>query len=544
MDKKRWIKVLITAFLAIFLGLAGKQAYAAESRYYDGQWTVRTANGDSFTITINNNIVEKFTAYGFGSRWEFPATTVDLENNNFITTAGVSEFWLNFDPEDNTKATGSMIVLSEVTYNGGFTLVAAVNTTPINPNITYLEKSAWTNILPKNDQKLADSLMCLNDLAWNGKSYVIVGRGKILNSTDGTSWKTVYSMEDDKPLYGVVWNGKEYTAVGTDEAKNSMMVLKSTNGTDWKVYNPKITGYVLDIATNGKTYVAVGEEGVLVTSSDGVKWKEANISVTNSIYKVEWAGDKFVAVGFDTILTSSDGSSWTKAEQSGFFRCVVYYNKQYYIIDNDGKILITKDFKKWSTSKVQMPANSNSILAAACSDKTMFVVTMSKTNLLGTSDMSKWTSDPLSEGSAINNIIYDNGRYFLVGPAYISVYIPPETKASTTISVTVNGSKQTLKNAPYMSGDALMLPVKEVLEKAGCKVKISGKKVTITKGTKTVTLTAGSATAVLNKKNTKLEAKVASKSSVIYAPLKKIIEALGGTYTWDAKKKAATIKFK
>ncbi|MDO8685597.1 MAG: leucine-rich repeat domain-containing protein [Clostridiales bacterium] len=110
------------------------------------------------------------------------------------------------------------------------------------------------------------------------------------------------------------------------------------------------------------------------------------------------------------------------------------------------------------------------------------------------------------------------------------------------IKVLINGKETKLSAAPYMSGTVLMLPVKATLEAAGAKVAVSGSKVTITKGTKKAGLTVNSTTASLNGKNTTLEAKAASKNNVVFAPLKKVVEALGGTYAWNAAKKTVTVK--
>lgn len=58
--------------------------------------------------------------------------------------------------------------------------------------------------------------------------------------------------------------------------------------------------------------MAVGDNGLILTSADGTTWQQRTSGTSIIISGVVYANNIFVAVGFgDTILTSLDGISWT-----------------------------------------------------------------------------------------------------------------------------------------------------------------------------------------------------------------------------------------
>ncbi|HBI22552.1 MAG TPA: hypothetical protein DDY37_08275 [Legionella sp.] len=60
--------------------------------------------------------------------------------------------------------------------------------------------------------------------------------------------------------------------------------------------------------------MAVGFDGVILTSQDGVNWTQQSSGTVRNLNRVVWVnnGNQFVAVGsFGTILTSPNGIDWT-----------------------------------------------------------------------------------------------------------------------------------------------------------------------------------------------------------------------------------------
>ena len=66
------------------------------------------------------------------------------------------------------------------------------------------------------------------------------------------------------------------------------------------------------------SYVAVANEGYIITSSDGTTWTSRTSGTTNNLNGVTYGNSKFMIVGNSgTTLTSSDGTSWTSISRSG-----------------------------------------------------------------------------------------------------------------------------------------------------------------------------------------------------------------------------------
>jgi photosystem II stability/assembly factor-like uncharacterized protein len=71
------------------------------------------------------------------------------------------------------------------------------------------------------------------------------------------------------------------------------------------------------VIDNGELYVAVGEDGTILTSSDGDEWTRRESNTSHHLFSIAWSGHKFVAVGEGlTILTSDDGLNWTLVQSS------------------------------------------------------------------------------------------------------------------------------------------------------------------------------------------------------------------------------------
>ena len=67
-----------------------------------------------------------------------------------------------------------------------------------------------------------------------------------------------------------------------------------------------------DSTTSSGLFIAVGQEGVILTSSDGAIWTSRTSGSSGVIWNIYYENSTFVGVGASgTILTSSDGTTWT-----------------------------------------------------------------------------------------------------------------------------------------------------------------------------------------------------------------------------------------
>jgi hypothetical protein len=114
---------------------------------------------------------------------------------------------------------------------------------------------------------------------------------------------------------GLAFGAGQFVAVG-DEG----LVLTSADGVNW-IQRQSGTSNQLSAVTYGQgQFVAVGTgytapSGVIVTSSDGINWIWRDLNPTNELAAVTYANDLFVAVGYPgVILTSGDATNWLKRE--------------------------------------------------------------------------------------------------------------------------------------------------------------------------------------------------------------------------------------
>lgn len=206
--------------------------------------------------------------------------------------------------------------LNAVTYyNKRFVAVGANGTI-----ITSTDAVTWT-------QQTSNTTQNLNAIVNSGfGGYVAVGQaGTIVESMDGTSWValTPPAAASGHDLRGVVYGNSRWVVVG-----DGGTLMTSSDGLNWatpaslpSTVNLKSVTYGVNVdpATNTASsyiFVAVGDNGVIVTSPDGVTWTQSTIGTTNNLTSVI-CGRQFVAVGnAGSIFTSRNGTTWT-AQTSG-----------------------------------------------------------------------------------------------------------------------------------------------------------------------------------------------------------------------------------
>ncbi len=95
---------------------------------------------------------------------------------------------------------------------------------------------------------------------------------------------------------------------------------------------------------------------------------------------------------------------------------------------------------------------------------------------------------------------------------------------------------------PMMTEDkVVMAPLDDIIDELNGDFSFDGEKVTIGMNGKTVSMTAGSATALVNGKETIAPAAATLIEGALYVPFKFVFEELGGKYSWDSKRKLAKV---
>jgi hypothetical protein len=121
-------------------------------------------------------------------------------------------------------------------------------------------------------------------------------------------------------LKDITYDGRgTYVAVG-----DNGVILTSSDSKQWQLVKTLVTTNLTAVATDGKQFVIVGEKGVILQSSDGKTWSRQTVQKLSTSPKpvpnftltdVYWDGEKFIAVasgaGNTAIGTSKNGATWT-----------------------------------------------------------------------------------------------------------------------------------------------------------------------------------------------------------------------------------------
>jgi hypothetical protein len=92
----------------------------------------------------------------------------------------------------------------------------------------------------------------------------------------------------------------------------------SSNSIQWySASSQTVSSNLNDVVVNDRQmYVAVGDEGTILSSSDARTWRPANYAGRENLTTVVTNGRAFVAVGEKTMMSSTDGINWSNGKWS------------------------------------------------------------------------------------------------------------------------------------------------------------------------------------------------------------------------------------
>lgn len=173
-----------------------------------------------------------------------------------------------------------------------------------------------------------------------GNGIFLFSRGNsLLRSTDyGESW-TTFSFDIQKSITSLGYGNGLFIAFIYDQFTLSYEIRTSTNGSTWTLTpTPPPNGQVRSAVFANDIFVAVGNNGFIITSPDGITWTQRTSPNTRRFRSVTYGKGLFVAVSDDgtggRTIYSSDGITWLASTSLTIDCTSVTYFNGYFIAIN------------------------------------------------------------------------------------------------------------------------------------------------------------------------------------------------------------------
>jgi hypothetical protein len=111
-------------------------------------------------------------------------------------------------------------------------------------------------------------------------------------------------------LTGITYGNGKFVAVGDQGT-----LITSSDGATWNNHVSGAAVHLTDVVYGGGQFVVSGEGGTLITSTNGVDWLSQNSGTSNAIAAVAFGNGAYIAVGpAGLVLTSANGRDWERRD--------------------------------------------------------------------------------------------------------------------------------------------------------------------------------------------------------------------------------------
>jgi hypothetical protein len=255
---------------------------------------------------------------------------------------------------------------------------------------------------------------------WGILGTVVLALFSTANADPLGVWHT-RSSGTTTPLNADAYGNGVFVAVGDQGT-----ILTSATGTSWAKRNSGTTLKLNTVIFAEGNFVAVGEAGVILTSTNGITWKTRTSGTTEYLYDVIYGDGKFVAVSVGgPVTTSPDGTNWTVNSSGpinsygvaygngkfisvgGYYYCDPFFGFCWYYASS----ALSSDAASWAPSS----SGATSLLSDLAFGAGMFVAVGDAGNIVTTSDGSTWTSRTSGTSEFLPNVAFGNGTFVVVG---------------------------------------------------------------------------------------------------------------------------------
>ena len=321
---------------------------------------------------------------------------------------------------------------------------------------------------------------------YNNRFYFAGKQGVIKKSSDGLEWEVISPRKQNYTKMSAVGNNiyitgeqsiSKYTQTGVRLLKQigsgnilnicavesiviaiggNGIILTSSNDTDWTSRTSGTENNLNGICHNGiGEFVVVGDSGTILKSTDGINWASQTSGTSENLIEVCYSQQKalYVAVGANgTILTSSDGATWTSRTSN----VTTQINDIIYSADKELFVAVTNAVNTSTIADILTSSNgttwnkqsgvvTNNIIGVAYSEtkKIFYAITNdTEDNILTSANGLYWTLTE-SIGNTINDVLA-LGEYIYVCGVGGTLYTDNNTVRTNIISDLSSGTDMTL----------------------------------------------------------------------------------------------------
>ncbi len=241
-----------------------------------------------------------------------------------------------------------------------------------------------------------------------GLAGVAAVGGSIALLLNRSKWDVQQSGTSD-PLCAVAWSGSQFVAVGDNGT-----ILTSPDGSSWSAQNAGTSELLQGMVWSGSQFVVVGGRGIILTSPNGSSWSAQNAGTSQYLIDIAWSGSQFAVVGDNgTILTSPDGSSWSaqNAGTSERLQGIAWSGSQFVVVGGRGIILTSPNGSSWSAQN----AGTSELLCEVVWSGSQFVVVGFSGTILTSPDGSSWSAQNAGTSDSLYAVAWSGSQFVVVG---------------------------------------------------------------------------------------------------------------------------------
>ena len=210
-------------------------------------------------------------------------------------------------------------------------------------------------------------------------------------------------------LWSVAYATNQWVAVGEQGT-----ILTSPDGISWtKRPSGFPTRWLVSVGYGAGIWIAVGEGGLVLTSPDAVVWTPRISGTTARLNGIAYGGARWIAVAESgELITSTDSANWTKLSPStDRLRGLLYAYGQFVITGDNGLMRTTIDTTDYAANVLP----GGFFVESVAYGRRAFVAVGEDGYAITSTDAVTWSSLASGTTSYLRGITFFNGQFIAVG---------------------------------------------------------------------------------------------------------------------------------